>query len=117
MVTLTILALGLAQAPSGATLYDTRCATCHAGTDPRTPTLATLKQKTPQSIVEALTNGPMRQQGADMTDAEKRAVAEYLSAGSAAAAGPSSTSAVGACTSTPLFDPSNGPQWNGWGVD
>ena len=70
MLTLTILALGLAQAPTGAAVYDNRCATCHAGTDPRTPTLASLKQKTPQSIVDALTNGVMRQQGSDMTDAE-----------------------------------------------
>src|ERR1051325_5936686 len=122
MLTLTILALGLAQAPAGATVYENRCATCHSSNDPRTPTMAALKQKTPQSIVDALTNGPMRQQGADMSDAEKRAVAEYLgtNASSTPAATPSSTAnppMAGACTSAPPFDPSKGPQWNGWGVD
>ena len=69
MLTL-ILALGLVQTPTGATVYENRCATCHAGTDPRTPTLASLKQKTPQAIVDALTNGVMRQQGSDMSDAK-----------------------------------------------
>ena len=121
MLTL-ILALGLAQAPSGATVYENRCATCHAGTDPRTPTLASLKQKTPQAIVDALNNGVMRQQGSDMTDAEKRAVAEYLGTTTPSAPAASTTTAAseptaGACTSTPPFDPSKGPQWNGWGVD
>ena len=101
---------------------ENRCATCHAGTDPRTPTLASLKQKTPQAIVDALNNGVMRQQGSDMTDAEKRAVAEYLGTTTPSAPAASTTTAAseptaGACTSTPPFDPSKGPQWNGWGVD
>jgi len=121
MLTL-ILAVGLAQSPTGAAVYENRCATCHAGTDPRTPTLASLKQKTPQAIVDALTNGVMRQQGSDMTDAEKRAVAAYLGTTTPSAPAASTTTAAsdptaGACTSTPPFDPSKGPQWNGWGVD
>src|SRR5258705_13042274 len=119
MLTLTILALGLAQAPTGAAVYENRCATCHSGTDPRTPTLASLKQKTPQSIVDALTSGVMRQQGSDMTEAEKRSVADYL--GTTTPAPPATTAAgaptAGACASTPPFDPSRGPQWNGGGVD
>jgi polyvinyl alcohol dehydrogenase (cytochrome) len=121
MLTL-IFALGLAQAPSGAAVYENRCATCHAGTDPRTPTVASMKQKTPQSIVDALTNGVMRQQGSDMTEAEKRAVAEYLGTTTPAAPGAATTTAAsaptaGVCASPPPFDPSKGPQWNGWGVD
>src|SRR6185369_11870493 len=105
MLTL-ILALGLAQSPTGAAVYENRCATCHAGTDPRTPPLASLKQKTPQAIVDALTNGVMRQQGSDMTDAEKRAVAEYLGTTTPAAPATATTNAAsgptaGACASTP----------------
>ena len=115
-------ALAVAQTPAGAAVYENRCATCHSGTDPRTPTLASLKQKTPQSIVDALTNGVMRQQGSDLTEAEKRAVAEYLGSTTPAAPGAAATTAAnaptaGACASTPPFDPSKGPQWNGWGVD
>ena len=47
-------ALALAQAPSGAAIFETSCAACHAGTDPRVPTVASLRQRTPESIVEAL---------------------------------------------------------------
>src|SRR4249919_3449130 len=99
MLTL-ILALGLVQTQSGATVYENRCATCHAGTDPRTPTLASLKQKTPQAIVDALNNGVMRQQGADMTDAEKRAVAGYL--------GTTTPVAPAAATTTAASEPTAG---------
>src|SRR5438552_17140856 len=98
MLTLTILALGLAQAPTGAAVYENRCATCHSSNDPRTPTVAALKQKTPQSIVDALTNGPMRQQGSDMTDAEKRAVAEFLGTAPPASGATTATTAASAAT-------------------
>jgi polyvinyl alcohol dehydrogenase (cytochrome) len=108
-----ILVLTLAQAPSGAALFDSHCASCHAGTDPRTPTVAVLKQRTPSAIVDALTSGVMRQQGSELTDAEKRAVAEYLGNAPDTPAAP----AAGVCRTSPPFDPANGPQWNGWGVD
>src|SRR5439155_2989376 len=60
-----------------------------------------------------------RQQGSDMTDAEKRAVAEYLGTATPAAATTTAANAptTGACAAAPPFDPSKGPQWNGWGVD
>src|ERR1700687_5693789 len=120
MLTLTVFALALAQTPNGATLFESRCATCHVSNDPRTPTVAVLKQKTPQSIIDALTSGVMRQQGSDMTDTEKRALAEYLgtpSPGTSTAPAAASSPTAAACQSAPPFDPSKGPQWNGWGVD
>ena len=58
MILLTLLLF--AQAPSGATIFENNCATCHAGTDPRVPTVAALRQRMPESIVEALTIGAMR---------------------------------------------------------
>jgi polyvinyl alcohol dehydrogenase (cytochrome) len=120
MLTLSIVALALAQAPNGSTVFDNKCASCHTSGDARTPTVATLKQKTPQSIVDTLTNGVMRQQGSDMTDAEKRAVAEFLGTTAPAAAttaAAASTPTANMCATTPSFDPTRGPQWNGWGVD
>jgi len=114
MLILTILALGLAQAPTGAAVFEKSCATCHAGNDPRTPTVAVLKQKTPQSIVDALVTGVMREQGSDLSDAEKKAVAEFLGTAPPNAPPPST---AGVCTSTAPFDPTKAPQWNGWGVD
>jgi polyvinyl alcohol dehydrogenase (cytochrome) len=106
-----IVVLAAAQAPNGAALFDNHCASCHAGTDPRTPTVAVLKQRTPSAIVDALTSGVMRQQGSELTDGERRAIAEYL--GSVPAA-PSAAPGAGACTTSPSFDPTKGPHWSGW---
>src|SRR5438067_9943752 len=100
--------------PTGAAVFENSCATCHAGNDPRTPTEAVLKQKTPQSILDALTTGVMRPQGSDLSDADKKAVDEFLGTAPPNAAPPST---AGVCTTTAPFDPSKGAQWNGWGVD
>ena len=121
---LLVLALStpaLAQAPaSGAAVFENRCATCHAtpgvsiGTDQRVPTTAALRQRTPESILDALVTGAMRQQGAALTDAERRAVAEFLGGRAISASG--STSA-GLCANPSAFDPSQGSSWSGWGPD
>ena len=67
------------QGPTGAALFEDRCAVCHAaGTDPRVPTVAALRDRTPQAIVDALTTGQRREQGADLTDAQRRALADFL---------------------------------------
>jgi len=72
-----ILTLALGQAPSGAEPFDHHCAACHTGTDPRVPTVAALRQRTPESIVDALTVGVMRQQGAELSDGARRSIAEF----------------------------------------
>ena len=120
MLTTFALALALAQAPdapspsTGAVLFDSRCASCHAGTDPRTPTVAALKQRPPSSIIDALTTGVMRQQGSELTGAEKQLIAEYL--GSAAPASARAL-AAGGCAGSARFDPTTGPRWTGWSPD
>src|SRR5258706_10602949 len=113
MTSVFILALALAQAPDGARVFTESCATCHTGSDPRTPTVAALRQRTVDEILAALTNGKMREQGADLTDAQRRAVAQYLGMTPAGAAAPM----AGKCTTTPPFDPSTGPKWAGWSGD
>src|SRR5262245_36131078 len=108
---LILFALGLAQAPAnGQAIFEHTCATCHtAAGDSRTPSAASLRQRTPEAIIQALTSGPMREQGADLTDAERRAVAAYL--GSAAAGGANPPSSAGRCTAVPPFDPSKTSNW------
>lgn len=124
-----IFALALAQAPNGANVFDNHCATCHAGTDTRVPDVAALRQRTPETIVDALVAGVMRQQGAELTDAERRAVAEFLTRRSPAEARPDSErakagafqasdpAAANRCASTPPLNLTTGARWNGWGVD
>ena len=117
-----MLSLVLAQAPDGARVFDDHCAVCHAKNDPRTPSVAVLRQKPVAEILIALTSGKMREQGADMTDAERRAVAEYLGAGvtpveSLKASAAPGVSGAGRCASAPPFDPSTGASWTAWSPD
>ena len=119
-MSLTLLfALALVQPPAstGATLFDTNCASCHAQPEGRTPPLASLRQRTPEAIVEALTIGSMREQGSTLRDSDKRAIAEFLTgrAPGASAAAPSPT--AGRCAAVPPFDASTGPHWTGWSND
>jgi polyvinyl alcohol dehydrogenase (cytochrome) len=68
-----------AQSLDGAAVFKQNCATCHTGAaDSRAPAPDTLRPRSPQSIVESLVTGAMRAQGARMSGAERRAVAEYL---------------------------------------
>ena len=121
-----------ATSPTGATLYEANCGSCHTGpTDSRIPAIAVLRTRTPQFIVDTLTTGVMRAQGETLSTADRRTVAEFITGVTLTAAPPSTgaTPVAGAATANPLsgmtgrcsssasFDPSKGGQWNGWGVD
>ena len=105
-----------AQEPDGAELFEGQCAMCH--TPPgvqRAPVLETMRARSPDAIVAALTSGAMALQGQELTILERRAVAEFIT-GRTASGDPIGTS-VGRCESTPaLEDPLDGPHWSGWGV-
>ena len=65
-------------APSGAAVYKQRCAGCHEGTLPRMPTRQALGAMSPEHIESELASFSMRRQGAALSPAERRAVAEFL---------------------------------------
>src|SRR3954469_3710342 len=69
-----------AQAPNGEAIYDKSCASCHQqpGADSRAPNRDGLRQFSPESILTALTTGNMFRQGYDLSDVEKKTVAEFL---------------------------------------
>src|SRR5437879_9729189 len=100
------------QVPDGAKMYEDHCAACHNGSDPRTPAASVLRQKTAAEILAALATGKMQQQGAGVTDAERRAVASFLGA-----TGTAASSERIRCTAGTSFDPSTGPKWAGWSND
>jgi polyvinyl alcohol dehydrogenase (cytochrome) len=104
------------QAPNGARLFEDRCASCHAAAadDPRVPSAAALGQRTPQAIVDALSSGAMRQQGATLTAAERRAVAEYITGGSLRPSTPPVTTGLCPGALSAGADSFLGPRWNGW---
>jgi polyvinyl alcohol dehydrogenase (cytochrome) len=73
------------SAPDGQAVYDARCKGCHEGGNPRAPSHADLSQRAPGDIVAALTTGIMAPMAQGMSDADKQAVAAYLTSASATA--------------------------------
>ena len=67
-----------AAAPNGQTIYETRCKSCHEGGNPRAPSRADLAQRPAGDIVTALTSGIMAPMAQGLSDADKQAVAGYL---------------------------------------
>ncbi|HZP49075.1 MAG TPA: PQQ-binding-like beta-propeller repeat protein [Vicinamibacterales bacterium] len=106
-----------AQGADGAKVYDDHCAVCHARNDPRTPPVAALRQRAADDILAALTSGKMREQGADLSDAERRAVASYLGVRNADGAAADADAMPGRCEAVPPFDPSSGASWTAWSPD
>jgi polyvinyl alcohol dehydrogenase (cytochrome) len=113
---------GRGPAPNGAALYEANCAQCHTGaTDPRIPTVAQLRQRSPQAIVDALTTGQMRAQGESLSPAERQAIAQFLGAASQTAESASPVVPAGGvevqCSAPLSLDLAADGRWNGWGVD
>ena len=106
-----------AQTPDGVAVFQKACASCHVNTaaDSRAPTREALGQFAPEVILTALTTGKMFRQGAELTDAERRAVAGYISGRPIGSAAPASS--VGRCASAPppMSAAALAAGWNGWG--
>jgi polyvinyl alcohol dehydrogenase (cytochrome) len=70
-------------ASSGQQIYEARCKGCHEGGAARAPSKADLGQRAPGDIVQALTGGIMAPMAQGLSDDDKKAVAVYLTSGSA----------------------------------
>ncbi len=83
---------------------------CHdRSAETRAPAPAALRQMPAANIVRSLESGIMKEQGAALSAAEKRVVAEFLGGKEA------TVSAQTNCAATPFT--MTGPQWKGWGAD
>ena len=101
-----------AQSPSGQRLYQLHCAMCHeAGIAPFMDH-SVLKTMPPESIVSVLSGGAMRNQAANLSQAERVAIAEFLTGRRVEQLPPADANV---CPKQPPKD--SEPQWNGWGVD
>lgn len=116
----TALLAGLAAAPaqaadvSGEAIYEQYCAVCHAApVDQRTPPRDSLGEYTANSIVDALTQGVMRPQGAALSEQEQILVAEYLSGESYSEVATGSLPRCARALSG--IDLQAAGNWNGWG--
>jgi polyvinyl alcohol dehydrogenase (cytochrome) len=107
----------IAFAQDAAAVYKDNCSSCHDAPTGRTPSRDALKDRTPETILNAMNSGTMSMQAAALSTAERRAVAEFLSGKTLGTA----ANAVGGgmCTAkpAPLNNITAQPQWNGFGVD
>ena len=103
----------IVAAQMGSAVYEASCAECHEEAGARTPQRSTLATLTPAQIVAALETGVMSDEGADLSAAERRAVADFLSATTPAVA---SSPRVGLCSpgGPSLADADDG--WQSWGA-
>jgi polyvinyl alcohol dehydrogenase (cytochrome) len=102
------------QSPDGARVFQTFCASCHTGApDARAPAIDSLRARTPQAIMDSLVSGAMRPQGARLSGAERRAVAEFITG--KPIEGDVSGARIGRCTpSESPQSPASAPRWTGW---
>jgi polyvinyl alcohol dehydrogenase (cytochrome) len=133
LLVLNFGALGVAQAQSaavkaqGQAVFQRLCGVCHlslvpvAGKPPATPDaravpVEMLRRFPPEAILTALTTGKMQAQGATLSDAERKSVAQFIAG---RPFGPVHTDAVTAgklCEKqVPMGDPKTTPGWSGWG--
>jgi polyvinyl alcohol dehydrogenase (cytochrome) len=115
------LASGEAQTapatPDGALLFKEHCSTCHVrgGTKgSAAPSVEVLGQKTQEEILRALESGAMTIYGNRMIEAERRAVAAYLSSKTADGA---ESAQANFCSMklAPMAHAAVPDRWDGWG--
>ncbi|HJZ70402.1 MAG TPA: PQQ-binding-like beta-propeller repeat protein [Vicinamibacterales bacterium] len=105
----------IAQSVDAETVYKANCASCHDQPQGRTPSREALKDRAADAILLSLTNGSMSMQGATLSVAERRALAEYLSG---KPLGAPASAAAGLCSTklAPIASIAAGSPWNGWGA-
>ncbi len=69
-----------AQAIQMLGVFEQRCGTCHTkpAADSRAPDRDSLRQRTPEAILDALTTGSMKVNAEGLTDRQKQLIAEFI---------------------------------------
>jgi polyvinyl alcohol dehydrogenase (cytochrome) len=118
---LSLLALAAAPQPQaappdGAALYAKHCASCHdQEIAARRPDRQALQAMSSEAVLKATTTGAMAPLAAVLNDAERAAIAVFVTGKPLQAPKPEG---AGRCESpAPLKDPLSGPRWNGWGAE
>src|SRR5260370_22566419 len=80
LIVLGFAGLGSAADVTPEVLYKQHCALCHDSPGPtRAPALSVMRQMSPETIVNSLECGLMKQQGTALASAERRSLAVWLS--------------------------------------
>jgi polyvinyl alcohol dehydrogenase (cytochrome) len=102
---------------AGSTIFGNYCENCHG--NPKVdsaPAPAMLKQMTPERIYAALTTGSMAANARELTDQQKRDIAEWVGGRKlgATASGDAQTMPNRCASNPPIRDLTSAPAWNGW---
>jgi len=102
----------------GFAIFQNTCLSCHGNPNVKqAPLPAVLRSFSPERIYKALTDGPMKAVGANLSDVQRRLVAQAV-AGRLLGTSPQGDYQYMAdhCAANPaMAAPSAGPGWNGWG--
>jgi len=104
---------------SGIAVFQQHCMVCHGNPNvPQAPQPSVIRQMSAERIYDALTTGPMKAQGATLTEDQRKMLATFLSGRPLGALQQGSAKNMpNQCASNPpLAPPDSEPAWNGWGV-
>src|SRR5687768_8394768 len=119
LIAVAVPATASAQAIQALGVFEARCGVCHTKpSDERTPTRESLRSRTPEAILDAITTGSTAVNADGLSDTQKRMLAEYITARPLGTAQAGQAWAMrNQCAAKPLGNPLTGPSWNGWGAD
>ncbi len=106
-------------AEDGKALYEQYCAKCHEGQVQRAPHRKVMSRLPAAMVLHSLEAGKMTFQGWIRTNAERRAMAEWVTGKPLPPDSAPDDTVAGMCADAPgtfMVQP-GAPQWNGWGVD
>ena len=100
----------------GAGFFGDYCMQCHGNpAEERAPDPAAIKQMPPERIYAALTTGSMREMARDLTDDQKKGIAEYMSGRRLGSSGSGEAKDMSnRCSSTPPVRANDAAAWAGW---
>jgi len=99
----------------GRPLYVEHCASCHDGAVAKSPHRDMIGMMTPAAVLRSLSTGVMREQAAMLSDAERTALAEYVTGHLLSEAGPRPLPVC--APERRAFDYARPPRAAGWGQD
>jgi polyvinyl alcohol dehydrogenase (cytochrome) len=101
----------------GSKLYEQFCSTCHDHPKERIPARDVIARRTPDEVMQILTNGAMRAQAAGLNMNDRVAVAAFVT-GKAPTGNMGTAPESNLCTEQGAATAANGgSSWNGWGRD
>ncbi|HTF65507.1 MAG TPA: PQQ-binding-like beta-propeller repeat protein [Edaphobacter sp.] len=105
---------------AGSTIFGNYCENCHGNPKvAEAPSPATLRQMTPEKIYSTLTEGDMKTIAKDLSDGQKRDIAEWVGGRKlgAEANGDAKAMSNPCANNPPVKDLTSVPSWSGWSPD